>query len=222
MESFRMVLEDCGLKEIQTDGPWYTWKNNGKGGNEIFEKLDRVVVNDDWDLMFPNAAVSNLASSISDHLPVMLNSNKLLGWQARVKGFKFENFWADNDRCLEVVERCWKARCAWSENIRGVQAVLSDWSRNEYGSIPKSIRHKQSLLKELLFRPDVQMLVNPVTCAIPDKVSELIQMPNREWKVEVIDLLFSKDQGNCIKAIPLGINNAEDQWIWEESAKEDD
>ncbi|KAM7253250.1 hypothetical protein ACFE04_008743 [Oxalis oulophora] len=75
---------------------WNTDKNNNRVRNEIFERLDRVVVNERWSLMFPNAVVSILASSIYDHLPVMLNTQKLLGWRAREKGFKFENVWLES------------------------------------------------------------------------------------------------------------------------------
>ncbi|KAM7255196.1 hypothetical protein ACFE04_020437 [Oxalis oulophora] len=249
MESFRMVLEDCGLREIQSEGPWFTWKNNNREGNEIFEKLDRVVVNDSWSLLFPDAAVAILASSISDHLPVMLNTQKLMGWQARLKGFRFENFWVENARCFEVVEQCWENRRSWNDNIRDVQSDLSVWSREEFGSITQNIRQKQSLLKRLLNKPDVHTVsadigrveeelnsfvsildakwvagsvtgslrFNPYAGALPVTVADLILAEDRVWNDGLLNILFSKEQGDIIKSIPLGDKDVEDQWIWEGS-----
>ncbi|KAM7273903.1 hypothetical protein ACFE04_028567 [Oxalis oulophora] len=127
-----------------TDGPRFTWKNNRKGEAEVFEKLDRVVSNDRWSAMFPNAVVVNIASSISDHLPIMLNTEKLTGWQRRVKGFEFENFWADNVNCLKIITQSWKEGSVWADNILNVQSELSTWSRVEFGNIPKCIQEKQS------------------------------------------------------------------------------
>ncbi|KAM7262011.1 hypothetical protein ACFE04_021088 [Oxalis oulophora] len=161
MDNFREVLEVCGLKEIQSMGPWFTWKNNRRGGNEIFEKLDRVLANDKWDAMFPDAGVSVLTASISDHLPLMLNTQKLTGWHAGVKGFKFENFWTGSLECFEIVKQCWNSNQSWNENVFGAQNKLAKWSKEEFGSIHSRIRRNQRVLQDLLNDHDPRILSAP-------------------------------------------------------------
>ncbi|KAM7278290.1 hypothetical protein ACFE04_005424 [Oxalis oulophora] len=64
-----------------------------------------------------------------------------------------------------------------------------------------------------------KVVINPCTCPIPERVHELIHISGQEWKGELIDLLFSPEQGNVIKAIPLSTVRAEDQWCWMGNAK---
>ncbi|KAM7253909.1 hypothetical protein ACFE04_031591 [Oxalis oulophora] len=154
MANFRAVLEECGLYEIIAGGPSFTWKSSRFNGVEMVEKLDRVVVSNSWRLRFPNAAVTNMVSSISDHLPVMLDTELVSGWQKRWRGFKFENFWTDNPRCGGLVEQSWKASVSWNENIYAVQKGLQRWSKEEYGSLASSIKKKEEMLKALLNETD--------------------------------------------------------------------
>ncbi|KAM7278298.1 hypothetical protein ACFE04_005432 [Oxalis oulophora] len=156
IQDFRQVVDDCELREIMTGGPCFTWKNNRRGDEAIFEKLDRVLANDKWSDLFPNAASSNLVSSISDHLPVLLDTELISGWSRPERMFKFENFWVNNDLCFNEVRDSWFADKDWSSNIQAVQRALCLWSSKEYGNVAQTIKHKQNRLGQLLVDVDVR------------------------------------------------------------------
>ncbi|KAM7276738.1 hypothetical protein ACFE04_018604 [Oxalis oulophora] len=214
MSSFRSMLDKCGLHEVRAEGPWFTWKSSRHNGVEILEKLDRVVVSNSWRLRFLDAAVSNVVSSISDHLLVVLDTEQVVGWQRM------------------------------AANIRANQYGLQNWSREEYGSLSYNIKQKQEMLKSLLAMPDLrevgnaialterelkdkwvhgcvngEVIINPITKVIPVKVAELIFGPGRRWDVNLLRLCFSAEQVRAVESIPLGDGEEKDQWIWNGNAK---
>ncbi|KAM7280129.1 hypothetical protein ACFE04_007263 [Oxalis oulophora] len=125
-------------------------EKNSIGGVTIMEKLDRIVGSEEWSLMFPNVGVTNLVSSISDHLPVLLDTNTLNHWKTTTSRFKFENFWVDNPKCLNVVKAAWNVNDGWVENVVNVQRQLKDWSKLEFGSLSSQIKRNQQRLHSLL------------------------------------------------------------------------
>ena len=52
----------------------YTWDNGRVGNAAIRERLDRVVSNPKWRLMFPKAIVSHIVCTKSNHLALVLNT----------------------------------------------------------------------------------------------------------------------------------------------------
>lgn len=48
MNQFRVTLEDCGLYDLGYRGYRYTWSNGQCGMNNIQERLDRALANEDW------------------------------------------------------------------------------------------------------------------------------------------------------------------------------
>jgi exonuclease III len=71
---FNSIIEMHGLIELDLSDRLYTWSNNRS--NPTFEKLDRFLVNPDWDLMFHNATVRGLDRSLSDHVPLVLQTEE--------------------------------------------------------------------------------------------------------------------------------------------------
>jgi exonuclease III len=71
---FNSIIEIYGLIELELTDRLYTWSNNRS--NPTFEKLDRFLVNSEWDLMFHNATVRGLDRSLSDHVPLLLQTEE--------------------------------------------------------------------------------------------------------------------------------------------------
>ncbi|KAM7255009.1 hypothetical protein ACFE04_020250 [Oxalis oulophora] len=59
-----------------------------------------------------------------------------------------------------------------------------------------------------------QVQVNPVTCAILEKVYELMEGPCRQWNKGLINKLFSPHHASAILVVPLCSGRHDDQWIW--------
>ncbi|KAM7255467.1 hypothetical protein ACFE04_026169 [Oxalis oulophora] len=64
-----------------------------------------------------------------------------------------------------------------------------------------------------------KVIINPFVGVIPQKIHELLNKSSQELKVELTDLLFSPQQGDSIKAIPLSDAREEDRWYWKGTTK---
>ncbi|XP_058726696.1 uncharacterized protein LOC131598077 [Vicia villosa] len=88
---FRDNMEECNLTNMQTKGPYYTWRGPiYHGGQRIYERLDRAISNEAWRLMFTEAHVKVLTRvDFSDHHPIMimLHYSK---YETYNKPFRFE------------------------------------------------------------------------------------------------------------------------------------
>lgn len=89
---FCSAVLDCGLTDLPLLGYPSTWER-GKGlAAYMEERLDRALVSSSWILNFPHAQLHNSAVSISDHSPIVLNTNPFI--QSVVsRNLRFENKW---------------------------------------------------------------------------------------------------------------------------------
>ena len=79
------------LSDLQPFGNEFTWRKKKYGPNNIFEKLDRVLVNDSITQWFSGLITKNHAFSSSDHSQISVNLNGNKNW--RPQPFKFEMLW---------------------------------------------------------------------------------------------------------------------------------
>lgn len=100
--SFRDMLNDCGLVDLEFKGPKFTWRNNRSAENLIMERIDLAFANAKWREEFDQAMVFVEAAVGSDHNPLILNTSFPLN---RVgKPFRFESFWTTEESCKPVIE----------------------------------------------------------------------------------------------------------------------
>ncbi|KAL5543476.1 hypothetical protein UlMin_007260 [Ulmus minor] len=86
-------------------GPTHTWSGHRHRGALIRARLDRALSDVTWKAAFDRATVCVLPSSISDHLPLFLDTN---GENSHLKcPFKFEQMWAWDARSNGVVRDAW-------------------------------------------------------------------------------------------------------------------
>jgi endonuclease/exonuclease/phosphatase family metal-dependent hydrolase len=71
---FNSLIHFYELKELVMCGGLYTWSNNQE--IPILEKLDRVLVSQEWEDMFPQVVVNRLPREISDHNPLLVTINR--------------------------------------------------------------------------------------------------------------------------------------------------
>jgi len=91
---FNACIETLNLRELELSGRKFTWANSAE--HPTFERLDRILVSTDWEQKFPLSTVEALTREISDHTPLLLDTN-----QASHRGntplFKFELRWLARD-----------------------------------------------------------------------------------------------------------------------------
>ena len=79
VRAIKECMDDCNMMDLGFLGPKYTWTNKRELGNLIQCKLDRCWVNPSWKDFYTEANVIHLARVNSDHCPLLLNLNPLLG-----------------------------------------------------------------------------------------------------------------------------------------------
>ncbi|KAK4279552.1 hypothetical protein QN277_011317 [Acacia crassicarpa] len=89
------VMRDTGFV-----GPEFTWK---RGNSEA--RLDRMLGNDHWYTMFPNAVVSHLPFYKSDHRPLLLRLDTAAGQPRPNRPFRFIAVWVLHEQFEEFVKQ---------------------------------------------------------------------------------------------------------------------
>ncbi|MBA0843394.1 hypothetical protein Goarm_000589, partial [Gossypium armourianum] len=103
-----MIDEDSEGLSWRYIRQWFTWEKGHTASNNIHERLDRAVVNDEWWSLFSNYKVSHLSHFFSDHCPLLLNS-KVESLSTKVHHFRFEAAWLLEDSCETMVKKLWEA-----------------------------------------------------------------------------------------------------------------
>jgi endonuclease/exonuclease/phosphatase family metal-dependent hydrolase len=74
MMDFREALNFCELEDIGFSGLPWTYNNNQGGRRNVRVRLDRGTANSEWSMKFPEATVTHLNSSRSDHKALLLKT----------------------------------------------------------------------------------------------------------------------------------------------------
>ncbi|XP_058756007.1 uncharacterized protein LOC131629227 [Vicia villosa] len=139
-------MEMCKLHDMGASGPKFTWRGGiYHGGQRIYERLDRVIGNEDWKLLFPDSYVKVLTRvGFSDHHPIMvvLSNNSI---DDRGKQFRFENAWMVDHKYEDRLKGFWKAGDDILSNLNRIKREAQDWKEC-------TINHVQRTKKRLLAR----------------------------------------------------------------------
>ena len=104
MEMFRECLSGCGLFDLGFVGQHFTWCNGRLGEQRTLVRLDRIVANEKWLNMFPEAKVFHKAMAASDHCLLNLSLRNRMQRRGSRKRFMFEAMWTREEGCKEVIE----------------------------------------------------------------------------------------------------------------------
>lgn len=74
MAHLREVLAECDLRDLGFSGTPWTYDNKKRGRSNVKVRLDRGVANSQWMGCFFDASVQHLASSCSDHCPILIRA----------------------------------------------------------------------------------------------------------------------------------------------------
>ena len=67
MRAFRECLNSCSLTDFGFIGQRFTWCNERLGDQRTLIRLDRMVANEEWRELFPEAKVHHVSMSTSNH-----------------------------------------------------------------------------------------------------------------------------------------------------------
>ena len=87
-------------------GPKYTWTNKRQISDLILERLDRCFANPVWRILYPEAVVTHLPRTFSDHHPVLIEL-----WKPNANGlerpFRFQTMWLLHPDFHRIVWEAW-------------------------------------------------------------------------------------------------------------------
>ncbi|XP_074278426.1 uncharacterized protein LOC141602015 [Silene latifolia] len=88
----RQMVDHCDLMELKSLGSFFTWNNKHEVGTKVYSKLDRVLINGDWLVQFPECFANFLPEGLFDHCPCLIQFQT----RGNRKGvpFKYFNMWA--------------------------------------------------------------------------------------------------------------------------------
>ncbi|KAL9681463.1 hypothetical protein QQ045_013248 [Rhodiola kirilowii] len=111
MDKFKSCLEDYGLTDLRYEGDMFTYSNRRLGEREVKARLDRVVANQAWRSLFPQANVRHIFANSSDHLPILLSTVDLQKRRraSKEKILRFEPMWLRHRDFKEEVRKHWTA-----------------------------------------------------------------------------------------------------------------
>lgn len=147
---FNCCLEDIGI------GPWFTWSNKRLGNDHCSSRIDRALVNSQWQFDFTESAATVLVPGISDHCPILIS---ILPYRGGRKPFKFFNFWMNHQKFPSLLYQSWsdplECDCPMLllyNKLRRLKPVLRKFNKEFYSDIQKRVLEARRELTDIQYR----------------------------------------------------------------------
>ncbi|XP_074303661.1 uncharacterized protein LOC141638146 [Silene latifolia] len=146
MDAFRETMDVCGFHDLGFRGNKFTWQMGLHMRTFVREKLDRVIVTEEWGLFFPRTAVSTYSLYVSDDAAFLLDEGR--GGRVGHRGFKFEPFWAADEGYGSVVKEAWDKEGIGgvAEKVQRVAGELKSWAKVQFGDAKRRLKEKEDEL----------------------------------------------------------------------------
>lgn len=131
-----------GVMDLGSVGKHFTWENRQEGKTFIMERLDSFLANRDCLNYFSEATVEDLVTEVSDHSPILLNTDK--GRYVGVnRPFRFFEAWTSYTSSLKVVKATWKHSIRGrmeahkvQRRLNGTARALREWNCSVFWNVP--------------------------------------------------------------------------------------
>ncbi|KAH0693072.1 hypothetical protein KY285_020169 [Solanum tuberosum] len=175
-EDFDCCIETCELSKVQYKGSPFTWWNGRVGSDCIFERLDRIRINQEMGNWFNHIEVEHLPRTGADHAPMFITCEETN--PIKRKPFRFLKLWTEHKEYKEVMRQNWVTNTitpfiAFKENIKRVKTGLTRWSKDTYGDI----------FKQLIIREDIMRIKEKLFEDVPNEINRaVLQKDEAEFK----------------------------------------
>ena len=137
LRRFAEVLNELGLRDIPLQGGPLNWR--GGHNNHSMSHLNRFLVTADWESQFSNVVQSTLPRPMSDHYPVMLDSE---GIKSGPSPFCFENMWLKFEGFKDLL-RVWSQSLHFygsfsfilASKLKALKGILRVWNKEVFGRV---------------------------------------------------------------------------------------
>jgi hypothetical protein len=152
MARFRAYINGIELKEACLLERRYTWSN--KRDQPTLVRIDRWFGSVDWDGLYPNAMLTALSSSLSNHCPILMSTAVAFGSKRCVC---FERFWSKLEGFTDIVVQSWGGGPAVTDPLWRLDRELRKLARDlQWWSVKRvsSIRDQLLVANEVILRLD--------------------------------------------------------------------
>lgn len=116
-QGLRNVVTNLGLIDLGSIGGKFSWQNRRLGLVHARARFDRALCDVKWQSLFPHLVVFLLPATISDHNPLLLDTNQQ---DKTPRPFKFKTAWTCDHRSTLVIQKTWQS---YSHSLPGRQLI---------------------------------------------------------------------------------------------------
>ena len=145
MKRFAEIVNELGLRDLPLQGGLYTWSGGRNGRSK--SRLDRFLVSSDWESQFSNVAQRSLPRPISDHFPILLDSD---GIRSGPSPFPFELMWLKFRGFRELLKGWWQNlnfhrsfSYIIAAKLKALKGILKSWNMEVFGRV--EVKKKEAL-----------------------------------------------------------------------------
>ncbi|XP_073019426.1 uncharacterized protein [Primulina eburnea] len=152
---FREAIDDCNLTDIPLNGHQFTWERSRGSENFVEERIDQVMGTPTWAEKFPRARLHNLNAPVSDHSPILLET-EFRETAVHKQRFRFENRWLREPDLNSIMED-YLERNKEIDVIRRFKScseMLKPWGKRGDGNFRAKIRKCKEQLEKLRDKHD--------------------------------------------------------------------
>ncbi|KAI9114076.1 hypothetical protein K1719_014726 [Acacia pycnantha] len=132
---FNEWIQKCNFIDMDTKGPFFTWKGPKWDGMDImFKRLDRCLCNVSWLEMYEDAEIRIIPRVGSDHHPMLVKLKKE-PVNAGTRTFRYEAAWQMHNEFKDFMLAVWKEEKGFNEMLESLQQTLRSWNREVFGKI---------------------------------------------------------------------------------------
>lgn len=158
MAAFRDTLSYCKLFDLGFSGPPWTFDNKQKDRRNVKARIDRAVASDCWTQLFPDAKVTHICSTRSDHLPLLIEYEKN-NQNVKPREMRYETMWERDPGLSVAIEEAWEGGPPCQnlndlvKKLNTTRSHMHNWSRENFGSITRTATRLRNKIKSLWKKP---------------------------------------------------------------------
>ncbi|XP_075095411.1 uncharacterized protein LOC142173689 [Nicotiana tabacum] len=166
-------------------GSEYTWSNKKTRDDLILERLYRCFINDDWLNIFPDAHVSHLPKTYSDHNPLLLHlhGNNITSIS---KPFRFETMWYSHLDLVNIINDSWNSTLDLLQATSLFQYNITWWNKHVFGNI---FTKTKTILARLTGLPNsakyaTRLFLQNLEISLIKDFNDILRLEEELWKLK--------------------------------------
>ncbi|XP_074305615.1 uncharacterized protein LOC141640833 [Silene latifolia] len=162
------------VDDLQSFGCEHTWSNKREVNAIIWSKLNRVLANPSWLVLYPQTQVTILPSGISDHSPILVSIKDAYQPKRR---FSYLNCWEEHQHYNSTILLAWDitvrgtAMCRLFGKLKNVKRSLITLHKTHFSDISKRVK----LAHDDLTVCQTQIQTSPFDAHLLDREKQLLE-----------------------------------------------